>query len=339
MTGTPRRFVEPLDENDREVLKHLKDHGETRRIRERAHAVLLSGLGKSLNEMAEIFGVHRNTVDSWLRDWEQSGPAGLADAPRAGAPSKLTDEEQEQAIELLKNHPHSPKQVLSEIKKVTGKQISADTLRRIARKAGLRWKRMRRSSKARRDEKEFRNAQGELDELIMGHKSGDWNLYYFDEAGFSLTPSVPYGWQEVGKTIEIPSRKSKRLNVLGFMGYDSQLSSYTVEGAVDGEIVCSVFDDFADTITELTVVVLDNASVHANNKFEGRRPSWEKKGLFVYFLPPYCPELNLIEILWRMIKYQWLPLEAYENFKSLVTTLQETLAKIGSQYTICFGDS
>jgi len=37
----------------------------------------------------------------------------------------------------------------------------------------------------------------------------------------------------------------------------------------------------------------------------------------LHWLPPYSPELNLIEILWRKIKYQWLPLRAYLSFNHL----------------------
>ncbi|MDR1339335.1 MAG: transposase, partial [Prevotellaceae bacterium] len=33
--------------------------------------------------------------------------------------------------------------------------------------------------------------------------------------------------------------------------------------------------------------------------------------------PPYSPELNLIENLWRFIKYQWLPFNAYKDLITL----------------------
>ncbi|MDR1180459.1 MAG: transposase, partial [Bacteroidales bacterium] len=36
-----------------------------------------------------------------------------------------------------------------------------------------------------------------------------------------------------------------------------------------------------------------------------------------FFLPPYSPELNKIEILWRFIKYKWLPFEPFLNFQNL----------------------
>ena len=60
--------------------------------------------------------------------------------------------------------------------------------------------------------------------------------------------------------------------------------------------------------------------------------------LFLYFLPSYCPELNLIEILWRMIKYHWLPIKAYDNFKSLVKHFRKILSQVGSRYTINFAE-
>ena len=50
-------------------------------------------------------------------------------------------------------------------------------------------------------------------------KSG---VLIFDETGFSLTPSTPYAWQPKGKaTLEIPSSRSQRLNLLGFMNRES----------------------------------------------------------------------------------------------------------------------
>jgi transposase len=312
------------------------DHGETPRIRHRAHAILLSDSGKSVNEIAEIFETTRVTVCSWLARWEESGPEGLADGARSGAPPKLTKSEKKKVLKLIKKYPHSPKQVLNEIPRVIGKTISQTTLRRIAGAAGLRWKRMRKSLKSKRDEKEFRETREEVQELIKCRQGGELDLYYFDEAGVSLTPTVPYGWQPIGERIEIPSRRSKQLNTLGFLTYDSQLTSYTVEGTVDSEIAIACFDDFSNSLRRTTTVVIDNAPVDTGKKFESRIPIWEEKGLFLYFLPAYCPELNLMEILWRMVKYHWLPIRAYDSFKSLVKHFHQILSQVGSRYTINF---
>ena len=77
MARMPTRFVKGLTAEDQEVLRYLRDEGETRRIRQRAHAVLLSHSGKTLNELAETFEVNRDTVRDWFDSWERNGVKGL----------------------------------------------------------------------------------------------------------------------------------------------------------------------------------------------------------------------------------------------------------------------
>jgi transposase len=331
MAKTPTRFISPLTEEQREQLWSFVLHGTTPRIRHRAHAVVLSDLKKSVDEIAEIFRVSSKTASSWLDRWEESGLDGLDDASRPGGPPKLTDDERQVVVDLIGEFPQSPKTVLNEIPKRIGKTVSSSTLKRIARRSGLRWKRMRRSLKSRRDEREFRLAEDEIRELVHCHEQREIDLYFFDEAGFSLVPTVPYAWQRLGERLEIPSRRSKQLNVLGFLGIDHRFWCNTIEGCVDSCCVVGCIDEFCKTLVHPTVVVMDNASVHKNSLFEAKSDQWADKGLFFYFLPPYSPELNLIERLWRMIKYHWLPTSAYESFKTLVASLHDVLRRVGSQ--------
>ncbi len=168
-------------------------------------------------------------------------------------------------------------------------------------------------------------------------ESGEHDLYYFDEAGFSLTPSVPYGWQRVGERIELPSSKSQQLNVLGFMRHDGEhLDPYVTQGTVDSAVVIACIDNFCQKLTRPTTLVIDNAPVHGSKWFETMIPQWEAKGLYLWFLPSYCPELNLIEILWKQIKYRWMPIDAYASFEKLAECLDKILANFGSEFKICF---
>lgn len=54
------------------------------------------------------------------------------------------------------------------------------------------------------------------------------------------------------------------------------------------------------------------------------------------YLSSYSPELNLIEILWRKVKYEWLPLADYESFQSLKYHVQKELSGYGKEYRISF---
>jgi transposase len=109
MARTPTKFVGALTDEERQMLEHLRDHGETPRIRRRAHAILLSAAGRSIDEIVDIFDTNRVSVTSWLNRWSSDGPLGLGDAPRPGGPPKLTDEEREAVLTLIREYPNSPK--------------------------------------------------------------------------------------------------------------------------------------------------------------------------------------------------------------------------------------
>ncbi len=54
------------------------------------------------------------------------------------------------------------------------------------------------------------------------------------------------------------------------------------------------------------------------------------------YLPAYSPELNLIEILWRKIKYEWLPLQAFRDSVHLKYWLKKVLEAVGEEYQMSF---
>ena len=330
------RYVQPLTPAQRELLEKTMQEDTSFRARTRAHSLLLSDQGATIHDIAETYQVHRVTVSAWITHWEQQGTQGLYDQPRSGRPSKLTPAEQALAKQYLKDEPRSLKGVLERLAHKTAKRISLSSLKRLAKKAGLRWKRVRKSLKSLRDPEAFDRCKRELEALQNQEANGKIDLYYFDEAGFALDPTIPYAWQEAGEVIELPARKDGRINVLGFMNRNNDLHAYMFEQSIHTGVVIGCFDAFCQTITQKTVVVMDNASIHRSEEFEDRMPYWKKQGLIIKYLPPYSPELNLIEILWRRIKYTWLPFSAYACLNALIEALEDILSQVGSKYQITF---
>lgn len=221
----------------------------------------------------------------------------------------------------------------------TGKLISCQTLKGLLREAGMVWKRARRSVRSGRDELEFRVAHAELQDLREACARGKskFDLFYFDEAGFSLQPCVPYAWAKVGETLELACSTGRRQNVLGFMNWSGhEFHSFAFEGRVDSALVVECFQLFSQKIQKPTIVLVDNASIHTSEEFEDELAGLKKEGVIIKYLPAYSPELNLIEILWRKIKYEWLPLSAYKDFKTMTQELFEVIKGIGSKYRITF---
>ena len=162
-------------------------------------------------------------------------------------------------------------------------------------------------------------------------------MWYFDASGFCLTPYIPYAWQPIGTVITVPtSMHNRRLNVLGFLTRHQAIVPYLIEGCVDTAVVVECFEQFSQQLKKKAYVVLDNASLHKSREFIRRIPQWVQRGLIIKYLPPYSPELNLIEILWRFIKYYWLPCSAYMSFQCLRQALEDILIRFGTDYVIDF---
>lgn len=334
---TPTHFVKPLDSERRVTLKHLMQPHPNHRVRMRAQAVLLSDRRYSIDRIADIFEVDRDTVRAWLARWDDDNTDGLEDDPHAGRPAILPTEEKEAALKLASRAPRAPHRQLSALERQTGKVISRATLKRLLKRTGRRWQRMRRSLRARRSEAAFRVAQAELKALQAAAAGGSCDLSYYDEAGFSLTPCVPYAWQPTGARIEIPAAQSVRQNVLGFLGWRRpHFHSFVFTGAVNSDLVSHCFDTVSRLIEKETWVVVDNAPTHTSEEFDDQLDEWQRRGLHLFFLPSYCPELNLIELLWRKIKYEWLPVSAYDSSKTFVQALDEVLSQVGSKYQMTF---
>src|SRR5262252_6274783 len=159
------------------------------RARARAHSLLLSDQGTPIKDIAKTYHVDRDTVSSWITQWEHHGAQSLHDKPRSGRPSKLTPEEQALAQQYIKEEPRALKGVVERLATKTAKRISISSLKRLAKKARLRWKRVRKSLKRLREPEAFARCQRELEALQHQEDTGKIDLYYFDESGFALDPS------------------------------------------------------------------------------------------------------------------------------------------------------
>lgn len=207
------RYVQPLIDTQRDLLENTMTHDASPRARARAHSLLRSARGMTITEITTIYPVDRDTVSTWIRKWEHDGPESLHDKPRSGRPPQLTPEEQQLAIAYIKEEPRALKQVVERFTNKTAKRLSLSSLKRLAKRGRLRWKRVRKSFKSLRDPAAFARGQRELEALQQQEDQGKRALYYCDEAGFALDPSLPYAWQESGTIIELPAMKYGRMNV------------------------------------------------------------------------------------------------------------------------------
>jgi transposase len=77
-------------------------------VRTRAQMILLAAeRGLVAAEIAAIVRQDEETVRRWLARYEAEGAAGLSDAPRAGAPPKITPAYRERLLQVVRQRPRS----------------------------------------------------------------------------------------------------------------------------------------------------------------------------------------------------------------------------------------
>ncbi len=178
-----------------------------------------------------------------------------------------------------------------------------------------------------------------LAELFALAAVGLIEVYFGDESGFWQNPVIARAWQFAGEEIRLLPEKGERLAVFGLLNLDCEGKFWTSEKSIKTEFVIECLEEWlADKNEKPRVLVLDNARIHRSKKMQAKLAEWEERGFYIFNLPPYSPHLNIIEILWRKMKYEWLKPEDYLSFESLTTAIKEILSKLGTEYKINFKD-
>lgn len=169
------------------------------------------------------------------------------------------------------------------------------------------------------------------------------DLYFLDECGFAPTLPTTYTWARIGTRVIVPyvAPQGRRVNVIGALapyGPEPRLTYYSRSGKIDSAAVVEfLWRDVAQlpaAPAELPptyrrerpcVIVLDNYSVHRSTVVKEILPALATAGVTVFYLPPYSPELNAIEHLWRHIKHEAMPLRSFEEAAALQAAVDGAL--------------
>ena len=167
--------------------------------------------------------------------------------------------------------------------------------------------------------------QPRLEEAQQGKR----HVFFVDAAHFVLQPFLGFLWCFTRRFIPAPSGR-QRFNVLAALhAISRQVITITNESYINADSVAVLLRQLATTFADLPItLVLDNA------RYQHCRLIIKlaaELGIELLFLPPYSPNLNLIERLWKFIKKECLYSKYYEVFadfkKAIVQCIAETHGK------------
>lgn len=147
-------------------------------------------------------------------------------------------------------------------------------------------------------------SQKKLQELI---KTDDCEVYFQDECHFKLTLTIVRAWFLVGTVPEIKSPTDRfKMSVFGAMGVNGQLileqseifNAITFQKFLEKLVTEAIVRSDKSGRKKKIVLVLDNARYHHAKMIQPWLESM-KDVIELFFLPPYSPDLNAIEMLWK----------------------------------------
>ena len=278
-------------------------------LRRRYQIVWLWCEGFQQTDIAQMLFCHRNSVRNVLNTFEKKGELGLVDGRVGNGSTKASEAFVQQVEKLIAssppkkwNHTTWTEELLTIVMgERTGIWVSIATMCRVlkrlkARKGRARptprdcpwpaWKRQRRLREIRK---------------LIESAPADEIVLFEDEVDIHLNPKIGADWMLPGtqKEVQTPGKNKKHYVAGAITGWGEELIW------VDGPSKCSaLFIQLVNKLCDrfqtykLIHLIVDNYSIHTSQITQ--KAIEAKKGkIQCHFLPPYCPQHNPIERLWR----------------------------------------
>ncbi len=295
-------------------IKKLKRKAKNVRVYERFHVIQLALQGKSYKEIVDIVGVSEPTISDYIKKFREKGLIGLKMSYSTGRPTKLSKDQELTIYEVIINeyprdYGFNAKMnwtvpiVMKFIKNVFGIKYSRSGTRYILHRLNLSYTTptytLAKADPKKQEEfiEQFEILKKELLEGSIDH------ILFVDESMIRDYQAIsktwfPRGQQKIIKTYG----KHWGTKLIGSLDYESgevyciQRKSYTAKEFLSFlKIMAKRYEN------KRIVIVLDNARIHRAHLLTPFLEEHEEN-LTLFFLPPYSPQLNLIEGLWGWLK-------------------------------------
>ena len=254
--------------------------------------------------VSKLTGIARSTIYHWIREWNRKRDLTSHRGEGGGRKGKLSKEDKNRLKEMLSSKEYwTLKEVKQLVEQKFGVLYSDSHLRRILREIGMRYLKpymvdYRRCEGAEQILKErFEAAMEEVAE--EGIKEEEIAIGFVDESSPQNRANTQRVWS-FGKPRIKKNTSRIRVNAIGFYALKGEDVIHFMERSnADG--ICQFLQKVKEANRQYKVILIiwDNFSSHRSWKV---REEAQRLGIRLVFLPPYSPDLNPIEQIWRGIK-------------------------------------
>lgn len=169
-----------------------------------------------------------------------------------------------------------------------------------------------------------------LESLVEQAQAGKIQLFFVDAAHFVMLPFLGYLYSRTVRLIKAASGR-QRFSVLGALNaITKEVVTITDHGYINAVCVGELLQKLHALFGNLPIVVImDNARYQRCAFVE---ETARKLGIQILFLPPYSPNLNLIERLWKFVKKKALYNQYYAHYEQFHKSISICLEQTGTTY-------
>lgn len=319
--------MEILTPREREKL--LKQHRRERdkRVCDRIKAVLAYDEGYSYSAIAKILLLDDETIRRHVEEYMREKKLHTQNG---GSTGKLTKKEEHELIAHLQGTTYLyVKDIVAYVKAEFNKEYRISGMTKWLQTHNFRYKKPH-AVPAKADkykQEEFIKAYEELKE------KGE-PIYFGDSVHPQHQTHLSYGWIYKGKRKEVPmTGRQYRLNFMGGICLDGHTIVYEQSDKVNTESIKRFLLKLRKRHTEGIWInlILDNAGYHKSKEIQAFAESLCIK---LHFLPPYSPNLNPIERLWKIMHEQVSYNKYYEKFVDFTDATLDFFRTIGRKKKI-----
>lgn len=271
-----------------------------KRVCDRIKAILLRDEGWSITKIAQALRLHNDTVSRHIMDYIRESKL---EPLHKGSDEKLSNEDAEKLIKHLEEHTYlKVADICDYVLKNFEIEYTVGGMTEWLKRHRFSYKNPK-PTPAKADEEKQRAFIKEYNELKAKTPVNE-PIFFMDSVHPTMATKVACGWIRKGQDKPIATTASRtRLNITGAIELSGMKTVINEYQTIDGDSTLHFLEQVKNSYQEANKIhfILDQSGYHRSKKVMEYA---EKNGIELHFLPPYSPNLNPIERLWKVMNEQ-----------------------------------
>jgi transposase len=280
--------------------------------------------GYSLEEIAEALLLSHEAIRKHLRDYQRHNKLHTDNG--GGLPKLDKSLHQELSRHLEENNYILVKDICAYVKAEYGVSYTVSGMTRLLYRIGFVYKKPK-IVPGKLDAQKQEEFKAKYRELKAGLKS-DEAIYFMDSVHPQYQARARYGWIKKGTNKTLPSFSGwKRKHIVGAINVDDLDLVQADKPKINGDYIVEFLKKLDESTESKSKIYLicDNAGYHKARKVKEYLAGSK---IELIFLPPYSPNLNPIERLWKFMHSKATNNRYYENFERFTEAILKFFADI-----------